>query len=132
MHPWNVNERRGDWYHNRAYCAANCAEMVIIHSEPENLFFHDFMRTVGMVHPGAWLGAQILYKQNFFNWYNGEAISGYCPKAPGEYNEDGLTCLDIGWDNNKIWWRNWYCTGAVSDKHFIACQRSVVPAGIGK
>jgi len=120
LHPWKTDERKGDWYHNRAYCAKHCAEMVTIHSEEQNTFFHTFIRNVGMVHPGAWLGAQSVNKADISHWYNGERM-GYCPKAPGEYNEPGLTCLDVGWENNKNWWRNFYCN---DNRHLIVCQRN--------
>lgn len=123
MHPVETKDRKGDWNYNRAYCAENCAEMVMIHSDSENVFFHEFMRNVGMKHPGAWLGAQIIEKQDIRHWYNDDEFGHYCPKAPGEYNEPGLTCLDVGWTEGQAWWRNFYCTGAISDKHFIACQR---------
>lgn len=96
--------------------------MVTINNATENEFFHQFMRSVGMVHPGAWLGAQIRNKQNIVTWSN-ESEMTFCPKASGEFNEDGLTCLDVGWDNGLNWWRNFHCTGEVSDKHFVACQR---------
>lgn len=97
--------------------------MVILRSQKEHLFFFEFMREVGMKHPGAWLGAQINQKRDFHRWYNDEEANDYIPVAPEEYNEEGLTCLDIGWDDVS-WWRNWYCTGDISDKHFVACQRS--------
>lgn len=124
LHPWKTDERKGDWYHNRAYCAEHCAEMVTIDSNQENEFFHGFMRSVGMKHPGAWLGAQIKQKQKPYTWYNGKPLA-YSVPAPGEYNEEGLTCLDVGWENARTWWRNWYCTGDVSDRHLIACQRII-------
>ncbi len=124
LHPWKTSDRRGDWFNNRAYCARHCAEMVTIHSEEEQKFFFDFMRSVGMTHPGAWLGAQIDDRKDFRRWYNGVEASHYIPVAPGEYNEGGLTCLDIGWDESVAFWRNYYCTGAVSNIHFVACQRA--------
>lgn len=123
LHPWKTDERKGDWYYNRDYCAKNCAEMVTIDSAEENTFFHEFIRHVGMKHPGAWLGAQIKDRQEISRWYNDKEMGSYCPKAPGEYNEPGLTCLDVGWNEGQTWWRNWHCTGAYSDIHFVACQR---------
>lgn len=122
LHPWITNERKGDWYYNRHYCAQNCAEMVTIHSSAENEIFHEFMRSVGMVHPGTWLGGQIREKQEMRNWYDGVEVT-FMKKAPGEFNENGLTCLDAGWDTAQTWWRNWHCTGDISNRHLVACQR---------
>ncbi len=122
LHPWKQDEKKGDWYYNRAYCAQHCAEMVTIHSAAENEFFLNFMRSVGMEHPGTWLGAQIRNKRDIFKWYNGLEMT-YCPKAPGEFNEEGLTCLDVGFFNTETDWRNYYCTGGLSNLHVVACQR---------
>lgn len=123
LHPWNIHERRGDWYHNRAYCAKHCAEMVIIYSAQENTFFHDFLSAVGIRYPGAWLGAQ-LENKDFCRWYNGERRNNYCPMAQGNYNEQYLTCLVAGAGyEGQTSYRNSNCTGPDSELLYIACQR---------
>lgn len=86
------------------YCAKHCTEMVTIDSEEENSFFHEFMRNVGMKHPGAWLGARIDKKREIRSWYNGKKVK-YQPKTPAEYSEPGVT---VAWQPNKDWWRKYF------------------------
>ncbi len=113
----------GDWYYNRAYCACHGAEMVTIRDEKENDFFYNFMHQVGMRPQGVWLGAQSNDKQRFTNWHNNE-VATYQPVMPGEYNEPGLTCIDMSFYATERKWRNWYCAGYTESKnHHIACQR---------
>lgn len=133
LFPWKTSERKGDWNYNRGYCAQHCAQMVTLRNQNEHMFFYNFMVQNGMLHPGAWLGAQVNQKQ-LLRWYNSDELIEYNPVAPGEYDQTGLTCLDIGWDNGQSWWRNYHCAGALSDLHFIACQRSAsaAPTGNGK
>lgn len=120
--PW-MADRIGDWYFNRGYCAEHGAEMVTIHSQAENNFFHSFMRSVGMQKEGVWLGAQIVDKKDIKLWGNGQNFDYLATKGPQEYNEDGpegITCLVSGWTLTDNWWGNQFCT---PHKAYIACQR---------
>lgn len=123
--PWETVNQHGNWLKAAGYCAANCAEMVTIHSEEENRFFLNFMRNV--VFDGTapnedkvsiWLGAQV-YNKTIVRWSNGERFD-YENRPKGEYNIDGLTCLTAA-TTTYDYWSNNYCN---FEYNFFACQRS--------
>lgn len=126
LFPWETINRRGNWLKASGYCAANCAELVTIHSEEENKFFLNFMRDVGFDGKGMdgdkvaiWLGAQVNNKTLKY-WSNGESVD-YDNKGTGEYNEDGLTCLSAAYKITNDYWYNYFCD---YNYNFFACQRS--------
>jgi len=125
LFPWETADQRGSWLRNRGYCAAHCAEMVTIHSQAENQFFLDFMRStvfddsgLNAANVAIWLGAQIENK-TFNGWTNGE-INDYNNPKSTEYNEDGLTCLTAAWSIDNNYWYNYFCDW---NNYFVACQR---------
>lgn len=99
LQPVAANKKKGDWYDNKDLCREYGLDMVAIRSKEENDYFHTWARSpsVGLAHPGCWLGAQIYFRNQVFFWndyYGGErTFSG--PFSPGEPNEDGITCM---WD----------------------------------
>lgn len=116
MVPYKKSERNGDWHEARGYCAQHCAEMATIQSSEENEFLLNFIR--GIKGSTYWLGAQVENKVEFTNWSNGDTAL-YHNKKHTEYNEGGLTCLNL-YDINQRFWHNNYC-----DKNLmIVCQRS--------
>jgi len=119
LHPWNTDERRGDWYKARGYCAAHCAEIVRIDSKEENDLFLAFMRSVGMTAPGVWLGAEVDNRVPFTNWANGDIALFPNNK---NYPDPGHTCVSA---NRGLTTLNlWYNDPCGGDTAYIACQRS--------
>jgi len=123
LHPWNTDERQGDWYKARGYCAAHCAEIVRIDSVEENTLFLEFMRSVGMTAPGVWLGAEVDDRVAFTNWTSGAPVN-FTNNA--NYPDAGHTCVSAnrGLTTANLWYND-KCTGDAADKAFIACQRRV-------
>lgn len=119
LHPWKKDERKGDWYEARGYCAANCAEIVTIQSAAENEFFLNFMREVGL-DTAVWLGAEIEDRAEFTVWSN-NLTAKYHNKQPLEYDQFGHTCLNAALLTDFNTWWNYPCTLA---NYLVACQRS--------
>lgn len=118
LHPWKKTERTADWFETRGYCAKHCAELVTIRSAEENVHFLSFMRSISLT-DAVWLGAEVENRTEFASWSNGENVT-YSNKAPGEYNEDGRTCLNAAYVTSQNLWYNYYC---YHPNYLIACQR---------
>lgn len=118
LHPWKKTERTADWFEARGYCAKNCAELVTIQSSAENIHFLNFMRSINLS-DAVWLGAEIENTTEITAWSNGE-VANFFNKAPGEYNENGRTCLNAAYVTSQNLWYNYYCTYA---NYLVACQR---------